>query len=489
MNLSETKSGEWRKIIAVILVLTLLGGGGGGGYIVYSKYMAIVRAATQGDLDASETFLRAVPDRLLSFLTMVVPGMNLIYEKFAGRCLEAKRFEQCRRFLEFARQKFPQDPTFVAQLGIVFYRLKDYQGAARMFDELQRMKYFSTFLARNERNYLLLAAQFYAAAGQKEKSASFEKVVLEKYANDSTIWLTLARVAAFQGKLGNMIDQYQRAQAASDREFEWADYFLLAAGYIQIRYSERFFKTFAKAKRRFPNAPGFFLLLSLEHIGEGKFLTAYYELLLEKESGLNYDHYFEKAIGAIEREFAKAFERRPSEPWYQNLYWFIRSKQFLEKGEKDRALECLFRSLKAPEVHPLQYLYLARLLRSMGKVEEALGYYEKTATATLHLSCAYAEAAEIHLERNETKMADILWQRAVEADPGIVRFSEVGKKLQELSAFSSFSTPSKPASISVARPITVEAEAPLVGSLPDAGLRQEINFFIQKQFSIALAKV
>ena len=247
---------------------------------------------------------------------------------------------------------------------------------------------------------------------------------------------------------------------------------MMGIGYLWQNDIIRFQKCYAEARKHFPTAPGFHLLLSLQFLKESNYASAYYELSLEKEKRLANTFFFESTLIELENQFKAAFKKKPGEPWLYSTHLFIQGKQMWEAGKTKEALRLVEQSIQDRDIHPLQYLYLARILKSLGRSDEALSYYGMALEKLGNLSRALAESAEIYLERGDLQAGQSLWEKAVSTDPAVAKFSGVGNRLHTINPSLFFPMPDL-----------------LSGQSASSSIQPEINQIVITQFTALLSRI
>lgn len=459
---------------AWLLILLLLAGGGGGGWqlMKWGKQYAFLQAAIdKGDLDKA---LAGLDDFSLSAvwgLSVTGKDIRLLYLKLSQAYLQKGENEKCVQLLSAVLRKFPGEPAFYANLAAAYANLGEHEKAVHAIEAMLVSPYAQELKEKNGLAYFILIAQVYFAAGDYEKAEGFLREAEAGYPASGEVNLARARLAAVQGDMKAMMDYYAKARQSEAQTLLWNDYFLLGMGFLQNKQIREFEQVFAEARARFPAAPGFHLLMSLKFLQEENYWSAYFEILFEKETGLSGSAYFAPAIAELEAQFEKAFAQMPQEAWLRPVFHFIQGNKSWKAGNLERALDRFRIALNQSTVHPVQQVYMGRLLKSMGRNGEAISFYGMAVTKIDNFPLALAELAELYLERDNRDAAVNVWERAVRANPDIRQYSPVFEKISL-----TFQAVTEQAMLT---------SAPQV--LPDLGMRAALNQLFVSQFASLLA--
>lgn len=417
------------RLIAILLSLGLLGGGGGKLIQLGSQFKHIESQIEERKYDQALDGLQRFSKWSFWGLTVTGKDVRVLYLKISTYLLQEREFQKSLEVLDIAIQKFPDVPEFYLNKATVFVHLKRFEEAKKALEMALGMPGIEASEKMHGMAYYLILAQVYLANREMDQAKVYIDKAKSIAPENADIELMYARYYALQNKLSEMLPYYQKAMKGKALSLQWTDYFMVAVTYLQNSDIKNFNLTFAQARQLFSNAPGFHLLQSLKFIQQENYATAYYQILFERETNLIGYEYFEEGIRGIEAEFEKAFKRKPQESWLESVYYFIQGKRVYEKGDLKQAQKWMEKSLKGKQIHPLQHLYYARVLKGQNRESEATGYYGMVLEKLPNLSLASAELAEMYLSKGELNPAQNLWKHALKIDSSVTKYIDLTDRL------------------------------------------------------------
>lgn len=262
------------------------------------------------------------------------------------------------------------------------------------------MARLNRFLLTTAASLLLMAQQYPVWAAADERTGALERAV-EENRGDANLRLRLAEAYSSAGRTEEAIEQYRIAIAIAGensptgREASRSMRYLIATRHAERKELDQALEIFAQLVREYPDNP-------LLHYSVGV------AQMLRGET--------DEAQSAFERVIEL-------DPGYVSAYVNL-ANVHETRGELERAIERLSRAVEiAPESAPgrraqLRLLIIeARLLRSEGNLQDAIGTYQRALEIEPHDRDALIGAAVVYRALGNVQAESDMYHRIVEAFP------------------------------------------------------------------------